>query len=91
VSSTTNVGTAEQERLVIVDATGMFGGYGLRYALENPAVTSVTAIGRRKLGISHPKLTEVLHGDFATSLSSLLGEPNRRLRCSDTENPRMVR
>jgi hypothetical protein len=25
----------------------------------------VTAIGRRKLGISHSKLTEVLHRDFA--------------------------
>ena len=25
----------------------------------------MTAIGRRKLGISHPKLDEVLHRDFA--------------------------
>jgi uncharacterized protein YbjT (DUF2867 family) len=65
VSSTTNIATAGQERLVIVGATGMVGGYALRYALENPAVASVTAIGRRKLGISHPKLKEVLHGDFA--------------------------
>jgi hypothetical protein len=60
-----NIATADQKRLVIVGATGMVGGYALHYALENPAVASVTAIGRRKLGISHPKLKEVLHQDFA--------------------------
>ena len=53
------------KRLVIVGATGMVGGYALRYALEHPDVEHVTSIGRRKLGISHFKLTEVLHADFA--------------------------
>jgi uncharacterized protein YbjT (DUF2867 family) len=43
----------------------MVGGYALRYALEHPAVKSVTAIVRRKLDISHPKLNEVVHRDFA--------------------------
>jgi uncharacterized protein YbjT (DUF2867 family) len=56
---------AGQKRLVIVGATGMVGGYALRYALEDPTVGRVTAIGRKTLGISHPKLTEVLHRDFA--------------------------
>ena len=60
-----NVPTVGQTRLVIVGATGMVGGYALRYALENPAVGRVTAIGRKKVGISHPKLKEVLHRDFA--------------------------
>jgi uncharacterized protein YbjT (DUF2867 family) len=60
-----NVPTAGQKRLVIVGATGMVGGYALRDALEHPAVGRATSIGRRKLGISHPKLTEVLHRDFA--------------------------
>src|ERR1700740_648768 len=60
-----NVPAAEQKRLVIVGATGMVGGYALRYALEHPAVGRTTAIGRRKLGISPPKLNEVLHRDFA--------------------------
>jgi N-acetyl-gamma-glutamylphosphate reductase len=46
-------------RLVIVGATGMAGGYALRYALNHPAVGCMTAIGRGKLGISHPKLAEV--------------------------------
>jgi uncharacterized protein YbjT (DUF2867 family) len=53
------------KRLVIVGATGMVGGYALRYALDHPAVGAVTSIGRRKLGVSHPKLNEVLHPDFA--------------------------
>ena len=43
----------------------MVGGYALRYALENPTVGSVTSIGRRNVGISHTKLKEVVHGDFA--------------------------
>jgi uncharacterized protein YbjT (DUF2867 family) len=60
-----NVPTASQKRLVIVGATGMVGKYALRYALDNSAVGSVTSIGRSKVGISHSKLTEVLHRDFA--------------------------
>jgi uncharacterized protein YbjT (DUF2867 family) len=54
-----------QKRLVIVGASGMVGGYALRYALNNSTVESVTSIGRKKLGISHPKLKEVLHQNFA--------------------------
>ena len=54
-----------QQRVVIVGATGMVGGYALRYALDHPAVGTVTAIGRKKLDISHTKLREVLHQDFA--------------------------
>ena len=60
-----NVPTWHQTRLVIVGATGMVGGYALRYALEHPAVKSATAIVRRKLDISHPKLNQVVHRDFA--------------------------
>ena len=45
---------ASHKRLVIVGATGMVGGYALRCALRDPPVGSVTSIGRRKLGISHP-------------------------------------
>jgi uncharacterized protein YbjT (DUF2867 family) len=60
-----NVPAIGQKRLVIVGATGMVGGYALRYALAHPAVGSVTAIGRKKLGTSNAKLREVLHRDFA--------------------------
>ena len=57
--------TAGHIRLVIVGATGMVGGYALRHALRLPAVERVTSISRRKTGISHPKLDEVLHQDFS--------------------------
>ena len=62
-----------QIRLVIVGATGMVGGYALRYALDHPSVGVVTVINRRALGISHPKIKEVLHGDFADC--SALAQP----------------
>jgi uncharacterized protein YbjT (DUF2867 family) len=65
ITATKQVGSAGQKRLVIVGATGMVGGYALRYALEHPAIGCVTSIGRSKSGILHPKLTEVLHLDFA--------------------------
>jgi uncharacterized protein YbjT (DUF2867 family) len=60
-----NAPPSSQARLVIVGATGMVGGYALHYALDQSAVGMVTAIGRRTLGIAHPKLKEVLHQDFA--------------------------
>jgi len=72
-----SVPTVGQKRLVIVGATGMVGGYALRYALDNSAVKSVTSIGRKTLGISHPKLKEVLHQNFAdcsTLADALLGQ-----------------
>src|SRR6201984_677827 len=56
---------AGQKRLVIVGATGMVGGYALRYALEHPCVKLATAIARRKLNLSHPKLNQVVHQNFA--------------------------
>ena len=51
--------------LVIVGASGMVGGYALRYMLDQPGIRRVTSIGRRTLGISHPRLIEVLHQDFS--------------------------
>ena len=60
-----------QTRLVIVGATGMVGGYALRYALDHPAVGGATAIGRKPTGLRHPKLNEVLHQDF-TDCSALV-------------------
>jgi uncharacterized protein YbjT (DUF2867 family) len=73
----------EQACLVIVGATGMVGGYALRYALEDPDVGTVTTIGRRKLGISHPKLKEVLHQDFAdcSALADALSGQDAAIFC----------
>jgi uncharacterized protein YbjT (DUF2867 family) len=71
--SSTNVPTAGGKRIVIVGGTGMVGGHAVRYALEHPAVATVTTIGRRNLPISNPKLKQVLHEDFA--YCSALAEP----------------
>jgi uncharacterized protein YbjT (DUF2867 family) len=75
-----------QKSLVLVGATGMVGGYALRYALDDDSVKTVTAIVRRKLGISHLKLREVLHGDFAdcSTLSSALSGQDAVVFCLGT-------
>ena len=64
----------------------MVGGYALRYALDDPSVGRVTAIGRRTLGISHPKLKEVLHGDFAdcSALAGPLADQDAVIFCLGT-------
>jgi uncharacterized protein YbjT (DUF2867 family) len=61
----------------------MVGGYALRYALDDPAVGRVTSIGRRKLGISHPKLKEVLYQDFGdcSALAEVLSDLNAAVFC----------
>src|SRR6266699_5093912 len=73
-------------KLVIVGATGMVGGYALRYALEQPTVELVMAIGRRKVGISHSKLTEVLHSNFAdcSALTEVLKGQDAAIFCLGT-------
>jgi uncharacterized protein YbjT (DUF2867 family) len=78
--------TADQKHLVIVGATGMVGGYALRYALDHAAVGSVTSVGRRKLGISHPKLQELLHKNFAdcSALADALSGQDAAVYCLGT-------
>ena len=78
-----NVPAAGQKKIVIVGASGMVGGYALRYALADPAVGSVTSIGRRKLGISNPKLKEVFHPDFGdcTALAKVLAGQDAVVFC----------
>ncbi len=74
---------AGQTRLVIVGATGMVGRYALRYALDHPSVGGVTVIGRKKLNISHRKLKEVRHGDFAdcSALEKPLSDQDAAIFC----------
>ena len=69
-----------QKRLVIVGATGMVGGHAFRYALEHHAVTSLTAIVRRKLGIPHPKLSEVFRNPRGCPQARVFSEVLRELR-----------
>src|ERR1700756_2434456 len=81
-----SVPTVDQKHLVIVGATGMVGGHALRYALDSSAIKSVTSIGRKKLGITHPKLKEVLHQDFAdcSSLADVLSGQDAAVFCLGT-------
>jgi uncharacterized protein YbjT (DUF2867 family) len=71
------------KRLALVGATGMVGGYALRCALADPDVGEVTSIGRRAVGLSHPKLREVLHRDFAdcSALAPVLSGQDAAVFC----------
>jgi uncharacterized protein YbjT (DUF2867 family) len=71
------------KRVVILGASGMVGGYALRSLLEDPAVGRVTSIARGNLGVSHPRLTEILHPDFAdcSSLADALKGHDAAVYC----------
>jgi uncharacterized protein YbjT (DUF2867 family) len=64
----------------------MVGGYALRHALSLPAVERVTSISRRKTGISHPKLDEVLNQDFSdcSGLAQTLASQDVAVFCLGT-------
>jgi nucleoside-diphosphate-sugar epimerase len=51
-------------KAIITGATGMVGEGVLLECLSNPAVEQVLVINRRPGGVSHPKLREIIHGDF---------------------------
>ncbi len=78
--------TENQKRVVIVGASGMVGGYALRYALDHPAVAAASAIGRKTTGLRHPKLKEVVHQDFAdcSALAGTLADQDAVVFCLGT-------
>ena len=51
-------------KIVLWGATGMVGQGVLRECLAAPDVDEVLVVGRTALGVSHPKLREVVHRDF---------------------------
>jgi len=61
----------------------MVGGYALRYALKHPCVKFATAIARRKLDLSHPKLNQVVHQNFAdcSALSEVVSNHDAAIFC----------
>lgn len=81
-----NIPEASQKHLVIVGATGMVGSYALRCALEESTVGTVTSIGRKRIGISHPRLTEIVHPDFAdcSALAQTLSGQDAAVFCLGT-------
>ena len=72
-----------EKRVVLTGATGMIGGLALRLALSDPAVGSVTSIGRRSADVVHPKLTQITHQDFTNfrTLESGLVDQDVALFC----------
>jgi hypothetical protein len=51
-------------RAIITGTTGMVGEGVLHECLRSPDVESVLIISRKPLGLSHPKLKEIIHADF---------------------------
>ena len=51
-------------KVIITGSTGMVGEGVLLICLQDPCVEKVLVINRRPLGITHPKLTEIIHNDF---------------------------
>jgi uncharacterized protein YbjT (DUF2867 family) len=51
-------------KTIITGATGMVGEGVLLECLNHPDVEHVLVINRKPGGVSHPKLREIIHGDF---------------------------
>jgi len=51
-------------KVVIFGATGMVGRGALLECLDDPRVESVLVVTRHSVGVSHPKLREIIHQDF---------------------------
>jgi len=54
----------EKIRAIVTGATGMVGEGVMHECLLHPDVEKVLIINRRPSGITHPKLTEIIHADF---------------------------
>jgi len=51
-------------RAIITGATGMVGEGVLMESLLHPDVEKVLVINRKSCGVTHPKLTEIIHANF---------------------------
>ena len=52
-------------KVIVTGASGMVGKGVLIECLENNEITQVLSIGRKTLGMNHPKLKEMIHKDFS--------------------------
>jgi hypothetical protein len=57
-------GLAMKIKTIITGATGMVGEGVLLECLDHPDVEQILVINRKPGGVSHPKLREIIHGDF---------------------------
>jgi uncharacterized protein YbjT (DUF2867 family) len=56
-------------RAIVTGATGMVGEGVLQECLSHPQIEAVLIVNRKPSAFSHPKLTEIIHGDFFDILS----------------------
>jgi uncharacterized protein YbjT (DUF2867 family) len=72
-----------KKHVIMTGATGMVGGCALRACLENPDVSLVTTIGRRRMGINNARLREVVVRDFTdySALTDALENQDAALYC----------
>lgn len=56
-----NAGTL---RVILTGATGMVGEGVLHECLDNPLVAEILLLSRKLSGVTHPKITELIHADF---------------------------
>ena len=70
-------------KIIITGSTGMVGEGVLHECLHHPDVESVLVINRKTCGVTHPKLTEILHPDFLdmTGLTELVAGYNACFFC----------
>lgn len=52
------------KKVIITGSSGMVGSLVLQNCLKQDDVSQITSIMRRKSGITHPKLIEVIHGNY---------------------------
>ncbi|MBC9933228.1 NAD-dependent epimerase/dehydratase family protein [Chitinophaga qingshengii] len=53
-----------QLKVIVTGASGMVGEGVLHECLQHPQVAAVLILSRKPCGITHPKLTEIIHHDF---------------------------
>lgn len=78
-------------RAIVTGSTGMVGEGVLHECLNHSDVESVLVINRKPCGVQHPKLTEIIHGnflDFTAIEEDLLGY-NAAYLCMGTTSFRM--
>lgn len=73
----------EKVRAIVTGASGMVGEGVLHECLNSEKVEKVLVVGRRSCEVTHPKLTEIIHGDFfdLTSIENALKDWNACFFC----------
>jgi len=59
-------------KIILLGSTGFIGSEVLSQCLSHPSITSILALSRRPLPITHEKLTTVILSDFTSYPPSVL-------------------